>query len=199
MDRAFRTPAQALVASLTIHLRYCHWSTKSWVGYLEWLESRVEDATDLAVLEPRGFNGSNQVRREYTPKDLQKTQSLEDKINEAMLVMESNMEVLTQLRSYYEGLSNNDEFTVRQNCANDIRGFSAQVNDMIYDLKVQIRCAQLLPGKLKPSNAAKILQHLQGQATDKMESLTVSMHREAIAYVILLAENSNILLIKVQL
>ncbi|KAL2059817.1 hypothetical protein VTL71DRAFT_10201 [Oculimacula yallundae] len=179
-NRAFGTSAECFVSSLTIHLLYCHWSTKSWVAYLEWLEFRIDSATDLVVVGPRTFDGDNLVRREYTPKDLQITQSLEDKVNETMVVMESNMEVLMQLRGFYEGLSNNAEFDLRQTCTNAMYAFSTQVNDMVYDLRVQIRAAKLLVRKTSDRKTL-ILQHLQSQATDKMESLTLSMHREAIA------------------
>jgi hypothetical protein len=163
-DRAFGTPKECFVSSLSIHLLYCNWSTRAWRGYMEWLEYRVDIAvskafeilpsdtveanvynqTDLVVLGPRTFDGGNQVRREYTPKDLQIAQFLEDKVNETMMVIESNLEVLTKLSKYYEGLVNNDEFPLRQTCANDIRAFATQVSDMIYDLKVQVRRAKLL-------------------------------------------------------
>jgi len=179
-DRAFGTPQECLKSTLSIHLLHCNWSTETWRDYMQWLEYRVDITTDLAVFGPRTFDGGNQVRREYTPKDLQVAQFLEDKVNEAIMVIESNIEVLTQLSKYYEGLVNDAEFPLRQTCANDIRTFSTQLGDMIYDLKIQIGLAKLLV-RTTSDRKILILQHLQSQATDKMENLTLSMHREAIA------------------
>ena len=98
----------------------------------------------MVVFGPRDFDGGNQFRREYTPKDLQKAQFLEDKVNEAMMIVESNIEVITRLGTYYSGLVKNPLFPIDQSCAADVHAFTTQLDDMICDLKIQVSRAKLL-------------------------------------------------------
>lgn len=60
------------------------------------------------------------------------------------MVMEANVEVLSALLKYYEGLLGRADFPVANNCRDNIVAFSSQLSDMIYDLKMQIARAKLL-------------------------------------------------------
>lgn len=120
------------------------------------------------------------------------------------MVLEANSDVLTSIRKFYERLIENSEFELSTACSEDVTAFAMQVDDMIYDSRMQIARAKVLaritddrktlvhslyisfPPMLL--TVRQVLQHLQSQATQKMEVLTVSMHeigaqsqREAIA------------------
>jgi len=121
-----------------------------------------------------------EVRKLYTPDDLQSLQGYEDKINETIMILEANIDVLTSLRKYYEALLGNKDFPLKKHCREDILKFSAQINDMIYDLNMQISRAKLLV-RIAADRKSLILQHLQSQATEKMEKLTEMAQKEAIS------------------
>jgi len=129
---------------------------------------------------------------------------LEDKTNEAIMVLETNSDVLTSIKQFYERLVENKEFGLRTQCREDVATFAMQVDDMIYDSRMQTARAKVLSRitddrKILVSlllsfyllhllSLLQVLQYLQSQATQKMEVLTISMHeigaqsqREAIA------------------
>jgi len=92
------------------------------------------------------------------------------------VVSKANADVLTSLRKYYENLLENKAFNLKDACGEDIIQFATQVNNMIYDSRMQIARAKLLV-QIIDDRKSLILQHLQSQATEKMETLTRSMHK----------------------
>jgi hypothetical protein len=81
---------------------------------------------------------------QYTPSDLQTVQNYEDKTNEAIMVMQANIQVLTSLRKFYQALLKNKHFPLEKACSGDVAAFAIQINDMIYDTGMNISRAQLL-------------------------------------------------------
>ncbi|KAI9744664.1 MAG: hypothetical protein M1818_002193 [Claussenomyces sp. TS43310] len=197
-DRDFGSPDKCFRTSLTTHLLYSHWSTEEWRWYIQWLEEvidkEVSDSstrqfdfmilsanripqTELAIIGTRGV----MVEYAYTPNDIQIVQHREDKVNEAIMVLEANTDVLTSLRNFYQRLMENKDFELKANCQEDVIVFAAQLDDMIYDSRMQIARAKVL---VKITADRKSLS----QATGKMEELTqytikigTMSQREAIA------------------
>lgn len=191
-DKSFDKPEECFRSSLAVHLLNSHWSTEDWRWYIQWLEDVVDQEvneeskcklglhmlihplrTHIAVWVPRG---PGEHQREYLPEDLQTVQDYEDRTNEAIMVSKANADVLTSLRKYYENLLENKAFNLKEACGEDIIQFATQVNNMIYDSKMQIARAKLLV-QIIDDRKSLILQHLQSQATEKMETLTRSMHK----------------------
>jgi hypothetical protein len=83
-------------------------------------------------------------RRVYKPDDLLALQGHSDKVNEAIMMIEANVEVLTALRKYYESLLRHKDFTMKGSCEEEVLTFTNQINDMIYDKKMQASRAKLL-------------------------------------------------------
>lgn len=183
VDRQFGNNVECFRTSLTTHLLYCQWSTEEWRWYIQWLEEIIEKETEIAVYGTRDAKG----QFVYTPKHIQLVQHREDEVNQAIMVLEANTDVLTSLRDFYKRLIDNKDFDLKQDCEEDIIEFATQIDNMIYDSKMQIARA-----KVQAKNTADrknlILQHLQSQATTKMEELTnltitigTMSQREAIA------------------
>ena len=151
--------------------------------------------TQTAVWEPRSPDTG---RKTFIPDDLQAVQRLEEKALETSMVLEANVDVLDALCKYYQDLLLNNDFDLRGSCTEAVLAFATQINDAIYDLKTQNSRAKLLaritsdrkslvslpssasvdrrPQRLNlRTNTYQILQHLQQQATEKMEILTVNM------------------------
>jgi hypothetical protein len=60
------------------------------------------------------------------------------------MVLEANMDVLDALRKYYQDLLVNNDFDLRESCAEAVHAFATQINDAVYDLKMQNSRAKLL-------------------------------------------------------
>ena len=191
-DKSFATVEECFRSSLGAHLMYCHWATENWRWYIQWLETVIESHTNMAVYGPRGPGYGHQ---EYRPHHVQELQRWTDDANQVVMVLESNCDVMTSLRSYYEGLKDNADFPLKSTCKNDVRHFAAQVDDMIYNFRMQISRAKLLVKivsdrkelvrvlilvKFKSLTWTQILQHLQSQASERMETVSYHMAREAI-------------------
>jgi hypothetical protein len=114
------------------------------------------------------------------------------------MILEANTYILASLRKFYERLLDNADFPLRVTCREDVLTFAARIEDMIYDLNMQIARAKLLVQITSDrrnlvsritllqvfsclwsdrlyANEPKVIQQFQSQATDKMEALTVSM------------------------
>lgn len=91
-----------------------------------------------------GDRNQNEARKTYIPLDLQNVQQYEEKTNEAIMILEANVEVITSLRNFYERLVKNRVFPLKDDCMEDVLAFTIQLDEMIYDLKMHIRRANLL-------------------------------------------------------
>ena len=97
--------------------------------------------TRIAVIGPQDFS---ETQRTYSPRDLQSLHYYQDKINEAIMVLETNCHVLRSLRNFYEALTENSSFPWWDTSRADIAIFARQVDEMIYDSNMQIARAKLL-------------------------------------------------------
>lgn len=60
------------------------------------------------------------------------------------MVLEANTDVLTSLRDFYKRLSDNKLFDLKVPCELNLVDFVSQIDDMIYDSKMQIARAKVL-------------------------------------------------------
>ena len=97
--------------------------------------------TKLAVHGPRG---PREAQLMYTTKHLQSVQHWEDKTHEAVMIFEANTDVLTSIRKFYERLVEHPEFPLTQAYIEHVKTFARQVDEMIYDSKMQIARAKVL-------------------------------------------------------
>lgn len=81
--------------------------------------------------------------REYQEYDIQDLQHWKDKIGEAVMILESNIEVLAALRKYYLGLRLRKDFPL-QDCEDEITVFAAQVEETMDWMRMQVSRAKLL-------------------------------------------------------
>ena len=140
-DKSFATPEECFRSSLAVHLMYCYWSTENWRWYIQHLETAFGKSTDMAMY---GVRAPGYGFQEYQPRDVQDLHLWTDQVNEAVMVLESNADVMESLRQYYSGLKDNADFPLRTTCSDDIRNFAAQVGDMVSDFKMQTTRARLL-------------------------------------------------------
>lgn len=86
------------------------------------------------------------------------------------MVLEANVDVMKSLCKFYIDLKTNRHFPKRlkDECGEDIQAFVAQVEDMIYDLKMQIARATVL---VKITNDRKEIVSMSRQFTRKTTHL----------------------------
>ncbi|KAF2811554.1 uncharacterized protein BDZ99DRAFT_414029 [Mytilinidion resinicola] len=172
-DKSFDTLEECFRSSLSAHLLYCHWSTEEWRWYIGWIEEVMDEKTFGAVFSP--------THRQYKPHHIQDLQQWEDKTNEVIMVLEANVEVMRSLRDFYTAIFKKRDFpnALKDECMDDLHGFAAQIDSMIYDLRMQIARAVLFV-KITNDRKELVKTHLQTQATERMERLNRNMEREAI-------------------
>ena len=126
------------------------------------------------------------MEKKYTPDNIQNVQYYEDRTNEATMILESNIDVLTALHKYYEDLLLDNDFPVRQTSRDIIIDFARQIQDAIHDTKMQVSRAKLVV-RIASDRKTLIQSHLtsqatafQNQATQKMEFMTTIAQRDAI-------------------
>lgn len=84
-----------------------------------------------------------QLRREHvpllvtSPSRIQEQQYYKTKISEAIMVLTSNVEVMTALQKYYDNLLLLEEFPLKDECRENIKSFSGQMDSIIDDLERQ--------------------------------------------------------------
>ena len=171
-DRAFTSPADCFKSSLAVHALIAHWAGEDWRWRIQALEDDIDRATYEAVDASRV---QGKFRHFYTPDELTKLQGKSDKITEIVMVMEANVVVLTSIRKYYEKLLRTKDFTLNVECEDSTSVFAAQMDEMIYDIEMQISRAKVL-AQVTADRKTIILQHLSSQTTESMESLTKSMY-----------------------
>jgi len=104
----------------------------------------------------------------------------QDRANEADLMLESNIEVLDAIKSFYTGLSEHPDFPdlLKSGCADSLKEFLEALEDFRGELHAQSRRAKFLV-KIIADRKVLISQHLQDQAAERMEKLNRHMEKEA--------------------
>jgi len=77
---------------------------------------------------------------------LQRVQELEEKANETLLVLESNINILSEVRQYYHEIVASKEFPadIRSLCVRDLAKFERNVTSIINDLQMQLSRTKML-------------------------------------------------------
>ncbi|KAH7087651.1 hypothetical protein FB567DRAFT_350505 [Paraphoma chrysanthemicola] len=177
-NKQFSTPELALSSSLSTHLLFCHWCTEDWRWYIRWLEEVLDHESGMAVYGRRDEGYSH---KEYRPYHIQDLQYWQDRANEAVMVLEANTDVLKSIQKFYVDLVDRKDFpnTLKLACEDDLRTFASQVNEIINDFHMQTARAKLLVSIISDRKEL-VLQHLQGQATERTERLNKNLEREAV-------------------
>ncbi|PGH11425.1 hypothetical protein AJ80_07103 [Polytolypa hystricis UAMH7299] len=128
-----------------------------------------------------GRRGPGFSHMEYKAYHIQDLQYWLDKINEAVMAMDSNTEVISALQKFYASLTARKDFpeSLKGENEDDLTAFDTQLGDLINDFKIQISRARLLVN-ITRDRKELVIQHLQGQAAERTEMLNINLEREAI-------------------
>lgn len=98
-------------------------------------DANLDAQSDLAVL---GLRGAGHAHKHYRPQDVQSLQVWEEKANTAIMALVSNIDVMQSLAKFYKRLRVSKDFRLGKVCANDIEGFTSQIDDIVHDFRTQI-------------------------------------------------------------
>lgn len=108
------------------------------------------------VYGPRGERENEQL---YTANHLQSLQYAEEQTSDAIMDLGTNCDVLASLSKFYEQLLGNPAFPLATSCGRHICEFVMQIEDMIYDFRMQIARAKNLVEKA--SNRKQLVSALK--------------------------------------
>lgn len=123
----------------------------------------------MAVLGPSGRGYHHRV---YTAGDVQRLLIWQERVSEVILVLESNVDIMSSLRRFYTKLCENKNFDARISCVDDVDVFTNKVDYMVDDFKLQIGRAKALV-KLLGDRTELVKQH-------RLERLNHHMENEAV-------------------
>lgn len=90
--------------------------------------------------KPEAMPYENYGQQQFSFSDLQKTQDIEEKANETALVIRLNLNVILQVRKYYRGIIQSQDFPVAlaQKCNEETTRFELRVDGITDDMELQI-------------------------------------------------------------
>jgi hypothetical protein len=95
---------------------------------------------------PPEFEQDLNNNESFSFSDLQQVQHYQEKINEALLVLRSNMKILTNIKQYYRSLLISGDFPkeIKDGSAKQINHFQSSIDNTINDLEMQQSRAEML-------------------------------------------------------
>ncbi|EPE29986.1 hypothetical protein GLAREA_01146 [Glarea lozoyensis ATCC 20868] len=132
---------------------------------------------------------------EFSFGDLKRVQHLEEKANEMLQILDSNIAVLSEIKEHYQILISSSDFPaeIREGCARDIAKFERTTSSVINELRKQQSGTSSLLNLLKERKSLlygilqfknmesnKLFASRAQLSTANMETMTESMHQIAI-------------------
>jgi len=110
------------------------------------------------------------------PRAMTRVQECEEKVNETVMVMESNIKILTSLRTSYQTLVEDPDFpnTPIDPYRTAVKRFTTSIDQFIDDLQTQVTRAKALL-KIAEERKAIVIQQLQIQSARQQEMLAKNM------------------------
>ncbi|KAI0425762.1 hypothetical protein F5Y09DRAFT_88918 [Xylaria sp. FL1042] len=168
----FDTFSESFNSSLDTHLAIAQWASDEWRWHLQSLEETIDNITRPALL----FDDTNQHQPRIRPRAVTRVQEYEDKVNETIMVMESNIKILKSIVSSYKTLVKDPDFpsTEAASCQKALEKFSARMDEFIYDLQTQVDRGNIL-SKIARDRKNIVLQQAQMHTAARQERLADSM------------------------
>ncbi|KAI1122267.1 hypothetical protein F5Y10DRAFT_281811 [Nemania abortiva] len=164
--------SESFNSSLETHLALAQWASDEWRWHLQSLEETIDNLTRPALL----FDDSNRLQPRIRPRAVTRVQEYEDKVNEAVMVMESNIKIMESILSSYKTLVEDPDFPSAEvvACRKSLKRFSTRMDEFIYDLQTQVDRGRIL-SKIAQDRKNIVLQQAQMHTAARQEKLADSM------------------------
>jgi len=140
-DLSFQSRESAYESSLTVHLMNCHWASNDWRAYIRFLEDNVEEKVSIRFINTNAtadmFKTRDILTSEWhsessTPETLKDVQYFEEKAITAAMILEANIQCMTLLKVFYENILENNDFDLKDQCAEATFAFAQQMSNAIH-------------------------------------------------------------------
>lgn len=123
----------------------------------------------MAVLGPTGKGSHHRI---YTAADVQKLFLWQERVSEVILVLESNVNIMSSLQKFYTKLGQTKDFPAQKSCSEDVDMFVNKLDYMTEDFRLQVSRSKALL-KVLSDRTELVKQH-------RLERLNYHMETEAI-------------------
>ncbi|OLN86219.1 hypothetical protein CCHL11_04097 [Colletotrichum chlorophyti] len=171
---SFSTMQQGFASSLQVHLDFIQWASSDWRWHILFLEEIAEELTKPVRLREKAHI------EKLEPASLGDVQKWEEKTNDTIMAMESNVNIMRLLQKFYKELVRDDRFPQRERpqCSQAVKGFSFQLEEFISETQMQIVRAKFL-AKVVADRKTILIQHLQTQSAIISSKLAATMYEQA--------------------
>ena len=137
-----------------------------------------------------GPRGPVYAQKDYKPYHTQELLYWLDKANEAIMVLEANIDVISALRRFYFSLKDSKDFPdiLKQSNADDISSFNAQLDEITSDFRMQVSHTKLLVNIIRDR---KELVSVEYKAFDVLTKIMVGSTESTRSIESKLGERSN--------
>ncbi|KAK1579744.1 uncharacterized protein LY79DRAFT_563307 [Colletotrichum navitas] len=171
---SFGTVEEGFRSSLEVHLDFARWATSEWRWHILYLEKKAEEFTKPARIRDKGHI------EKLEPENLSDVQNWEERTNDAIMAMESNINILKLQQKFYRDLVKDDDFPGREKhgCTRAVANYDSQLEEHICETQMQIVRAKLLV-KMISDRKTILIQHFQTQNAIVSSMLTATMYKQA--------------------
>lgn len=150
-------------STLRTHLVLCSWAGENWRWYINFIEQQIQDLTRGALTEQADAS-------DFSFEDLQRVHFVEEKANEALLVLEANAAVIRELCDFYTTAENalSAASLDKKPIASAIAMFQRHLNVTAKDLAMQqARSRMLLKLLADRKSLVRIVSRTANEASRK--------------------------------
>ncbi|SPO07391.1 uncharacterized protein DNG_10085 [Cephalotrichum gorgonifer] len=164
----FSSFARSFKTSLDVHLICARWANEEWRWYISYLEEVTDKMGKPFIKWQTSLLGSIQV--------------YEERASEAVMALESNLEILTRLQTFYRNLTN-DSFRRQEvrEARQIIKQFVARTDELVSDLRTQISRIRMLEKNVADRKTIGQVSDRAERAADLMQDQAERSGLEAIA------------------
>ncbi|KAK1977648.1 hypothetical protein LZ30DRAFT_251940 [Colletotrichum cereale] len=171
---SFSTVQEGFGSSLEVHLDFAQWATSDWRWHILYLEEKAEEFTTPARIREKVHI------EKLEPESLSDVQNWEERTNDAIMAMESNINILKLQQKFYGDLVKDDDFPQpeKKGCTKAVASYDSQLEELVCETQMQIVRAKLLV-KMVSDRKTILIQHFQTQNAIVSSKLTATMYEQA--------------------
>ncbi|KAJ0163381.1 hypothetical protein CTA2_3082 [Colletotrichum tanaceti] len=171
---SFSTVQRGFATSLQVNIEFAQWATSEWRWHILFLEEIAEELTKPARIREKVHI------EKLEPESLSDVQKWEEKTNDTIMAMESNVNIMRLQQKFYRDLVKDDSFFLKgqRECHDDVKCYVSHMEELICETQMQIMRAKVLV-KTVGDRKTILIQHLQTQNAIISSKLTATMYEQA--------------------
>ena len=122
------------------------------------------------IIAEKQSSSAERAQSEFTFPDLQRIQYIQEKVNESLLLLKSNLQILTSLKQFYISLMKAEDLpeALRENCQEVLAVFDERVAMVERELSMHVARVETLLQMIEARKNLVSLAYLKQQSTRKL-------------------------------